>query len=72
MNMFSIEYKKGCDNAAADALIQATLKLKAKTMKSILNGVTVGTTERVDTHDPAVAKANKEIHKQVMETVILA
>ena len=41
-------------------------------MKSILDGVTVGTTERADTHDPVVAKADEEIHKQVQETAILA
>ena len=36
---FSIEYLKGWDNAA-------TLKLDAETVKSILNGVTMGMTER--------------------------
>ena len=29
-------------------------------------------TERVDAHDPVVAEANEEIHKQVWETVILS
>ena len=41
-------------------------------MKSILNEVTMGTTERADAHNPAVAEANEEIQKQVQETVILA
>ena len=39
---------------------------------SILDGVTVGTTERADTQDPAVAKTDEEIHKPIQETVILA
>ena len=29
-------------------------------------------TERADTHDPVVAEADKEIHKQVSETAVLA
>ena len=32
----------------------------------------MGTTERADAHDLAVAEADEEIHKQVWETVILA
>ena len=41
-------------------------------MKSILDGVTVGITERADAHNLEVAKADEEIHKQVQETAILA
>ena len=69
---FSIEYQKGQDNAAADALSQVTLKLDSGTMKSIQDGVTEGMTERADAQDPVVAKADKEIHKQVQGTAILA
>ena len=69
---FSIEYQKGWDNAAVDALGQVTLKLDAETMKSILNGVTIGMTERADAHDLVVAEADEEINKQVQEIVALA
>ena len=41
-------------------------------MRSILDRVTMGTTKRADSHDPAVAKADKEIHKPVQGTAILA
>ena len=68
---FSIEYQKEWDNVAADALSQVTSKLDAETMKSILDGVTMGIMERADAQDPVVAKADEEIHKQVQETVIL-
>ena len=61
--MFSIKYQKGCDNVAADAMSWVTLKLNAETVKSILDGVTMGTTRRVDAHDLAVVKADEEIHK---------
>ena len=58
---FSIEHQKGQDNTAADALGQVTLKLDTETVKSILDGVTLGTIGRVDAHDPAVAWADQEI-----------
>ena len=41
-------------------------------MKSILDEVTVGTIGRADAHNPAVAEADEEIHKQVWETAIQA
>ena len=44
--MFSIEYQKGHDSAATDALSQVTLKLDAETVKSILDEVAEGTRER--------------------------
>ena len=67
----SIEYQKGWDNVATDAMSQVTSKLDAETVKSILDGVTVGMMERADAQDPAVAEAD-EIHKQAQETAILA
>ena len=70
--MFSIQYQKGYDNVATDTLSHITLKLKAETVKSILDGVAIGTTERADAHDPAVTKADDKILKPFQETVILA
>ena len=70
--MFSIEYQKGHDNAARDALSQVTSKMNAETMKSILDGVTMGTIERADAHDLVVAKSDEEIQKPGQETAILA
>ena len=69
---FSIEYQKGHDNAAAYALSWVISKLNAETMKSLLDGVTMGTAERADAHDPVVAKVDEEIHKPLQETAILA
>ena len=39
-------------------------------MKSFLDEVTVGTKGRADAHDPVVAEADEEIHKQIWETAI--
>ena len=55
-----------------DALSQVRLKLDAGTVKSILDLVTMGMTERVDAHDSPMAKADEEIHMPVWETAILA
>ena len=41
-------------------------------MKSILDGVTVGSTGRADAHDTVVTEADEEIHKQVQETAVQA
>ena len=67
---FSIEYQKERDNVVADALSCVALKLNAEAVKSILDGVTVGTTGRANTHDPMVAEADERIHQQVEETAV--
>ena len=64
--------QKGWDKAATDALTQVTMRLDVETVKSILNGVTMGSTGRADAHDTVVAEAEEEIHKQVWEADILA
>ena len=69
---FSIEYHRGQDNTAIDALGQVTLKLDTEIVKSILDRVTVGTLGRVDAHDKAVVEADEQIHKQVWETAVQA
>ena len=69
---FSIEYQKGQDNASTAALHHITSKLDPETVKSILDGVTMGMTKRVDVQDSAVAEADEEIYKPVQETAILA
>ena len=67
---FSIEYQKGQDSAAEDALSCVTLRLDAETVKSILEGVTMGSTRRADAHDPVVAETDDDIHKKVQEAAM--
>ena len=67
---FSTEYQKGRDNAVADVLSHVWSKLNAVAVNSILDGFTIGTAGRADTHDPMVAEADKRIHKQVEETAV--
>ena len=70
--MFSTEYQKGHDNAAADALSWVTLKVDAETIKSIQNGVIVGTMDRADTHDLVVTKDGWRNTQSCPVTVTLA
>ena len=69
---FSIKYQKGWDSAAADALHWVTLRLDTETVKSILDGVTMGLTGKVDVHNPVVTETDEEIHKQVWEAAVQA
>ena len=69
---FSIEYQKGRGNAVADVLSHVASKLNAEAVKSILDGVTIGTIGRPDDHDLVVAEANERIHKQVEEMAVQA
>ena len=69
---FTIEYQKGRDNAVIDALSHVVLRLDAEAVKSILEGVTIGNMGRADTHDPAVAEADKRIHREVKEVGVQA
>ena len=67
---FSMKYQKGRDNADMDALSHDTPKLNSDTVRSILDGVTVGTTGRPDAHDLTVAEADEGIHQQVEEMAV--
>ena len=70
--MFNIKYQKGRYNAVPDALGHVVSKLDAEVVKSILNGVTVGTIGRADAHDLVVAETNERMHKQVEENAVQA
>ena len=68
----NIEYNKKQENAFTGALSWITLRLDAETMKSILNGITVGTIGRANANGPVMAEADEEIHKEVQETAVKA
>ena len=70
--IFSIKYQKGQDNAATDALSRVASRLDVENVKSILDGVTVGLTRRVDAHNPVVAETDSEIHRKVQKVAIQA
>ena len=69
---FSNEYQKGHDMLLQMLWAEWLLRLDAETVRSILDGVTMGMVERADAHDPVVANADEDIHNSIQETAILA
>ena len=65
---FQLEYQKGQDNAVADALSQITTCLGLEAMQSILDGATLGATQRAEGEDPAVVEGDQEKEKEVLVT----
>ena len=49
---FQLEYQKGCNNTVVDVLSQITTCLNPDTVKSILDGITVGATYSVEVMTP--------------------
>ena len=62
---FWLEYQKGWDNTVADVLSQITTCLSPEAVKSILDGVTLGATQRAEGHDPAMVEGDHNIEKEV-------
>ena len=62
---FWLEYQKGCDNAVADVLSQNTTHLGPDAMQAILDGATIGTSQRVEGEDPAVIKGDQQMEKVI-------
>ena len=51
-------------------LNQVTSRLDAETVKSILDGVTMGSTGRADAYNPVVAETDEKIHQQIQEAAV--
>ena len=62
---FWLEYQKGQDNTVADVLSQITIRLGPEAMQSILDGATLGATQRAEGDDPAMVEGDHEIEKEV-------
>ena len=62
---FWLEYQKGQDNAVADTLSQITTHLGLEAMHAILDGATLGASQRAEGEDPTVIKGDQEREKKV-------
>ena len=62
---FQLEYQKGQDNMVADVLSQITTCLSLEAMQSILDGVTLGATQRAERDHPVVVEGDQDIEKEV-------
>ena len=62
---FQLDYQKGWDNIVADELSRITTCLGPEAIQSILDGVTLGATQRAEGDDLAMVEGDHEIEKEV-------
>ena len=60
---FWLEYQKGRDNAVADALSQITTCLGPEAVHALLDGTTIGASQRVEGEDPAVIEGDQQMEE---------
>ena len=62
---FRLEYQKGRDNAAADALSRITTHLKPEAVQAILDRAAVGASQRAERENPAIIKNDQQLEQEV-------
>ena len=62
---FQLEYQKGCNNTMADVLSWITTHLDPDTVRSILDGITLGTACRVEIYDPTIVGGDHDLEQEV-------
>ena len=65
---FQLEYQKGCHNTVADVLSWVTTHLYLDMMRLVLDGITLGATQRAESHDPTVVEGDHGMEKEVCVT----
>ena len=65
---FWLEYQKARDNAVADALSWVMAHLEPEAVQAILDGATVGTSQRAERQNPAVIKCDQQLEQEVWVT----
>ena len=62
---FWLEYQKGQDNTVADVLSQITTHLGLEADQSVMDGATLGATQRAKGDNPAMVEGYQEKEKEV-------
>ena len=62
---FQLDHQKGWDNTVVDMLSQITTCLSPEAVWSVLDGVSLGATHRMEGHDPTVVAGNYGLEKEV-------
>ena len=62
---FQLEYQKGQENTVANMLSRITTRLGLEAVQAILDGATLGTSQRAEGEDPTMIKGNQEKEKDV-------
>ena len=65
---FQLEYQKGRDNAAADALSQDTTCLQPEAVQAILDAAAIGTSQQAERESPAIIENNQRLEQEVRVT----
>ena len=65
---FQLEYQKGQDNAAADALSQVTTHLEPEAVQAVLDGAAMGASQRAERENPAIVKNDQQLEEEVHVT----
>ena len=62
---FRLEYQKGRDNAAADALSRVTTCLEPEAVQAVLDGAAMGPSQRAERENPAIIKNDQQLEQGV-------
>ena len=65
---FQLEYQKGRDNAAADALSWVTTHLQPEAVQAILDGAAIGASQQAERESPAIIENNQWLEQEVHVT----
>ena len=65
---FKLEYQKGHDNMMTAILSQAATQLNTETVKSILNGITLGMAHHAKVHNLAMVEGDQHLEQEVHVT----
>ena len=65
---FELEYQKGCNNTVADVLSWVTTWLDPDIVKSILDGVAIGSVHWTEVHNPTVVEGDCCLEQEVCVT----
>ena len=67
---FQLEYQKGWDNAVADAVSQITTRLGPEAVQAILDGATIGASQRAEGENSTVIKGDQQREKEVQVAML--
>ena len=65
---FQLEYQKGQDNAVADALSRMTTHLGPEPVQAVLDGATIGASQRTEGENPTVIESDQQRETEVQVT----
>ena len=66
---FELEYQKGCDNTLADVLSWVSTQLDQDTVRSILDGVAMGSVHQAKVHNPTIVEGDCHLKQEVHVTI---